>query len=295
MNLKQEDLGVEELLFESRSQSKILQVKAKHFYGLKISVAIILSVAAGLSYCVMRLHDATVQKEQENYRLQAQVFELRGEVNESTIKLEAVTAASDSSSTKALSYIESIQNKLKVINNYLGKRGLKGVTYHAINTQHFVNKKKSNLTLYAKYNHYLEQLVDNVAMVPMGYPRISSLTSFFGYRSNPFDFRKNEFHPGLDFRGQVGDPVQCTAGGKVIFTGRAGGYGNCIRIQHMGNVQTWYGHLSKINVREGQRVTAGQVIGRVGSTGRSTGPHLHYEVRRNGKPVNPVQYLTLNQ
>ena len=295
MNLKQEDLGVEGMLFESRSQSKVLQVKAKHFKGLKISVAIILTVAAGLCYGVVRLHEATVQKDQENYRLQSQIAELRGEIDESTNKLEAVTAASDSSNTKALSYIDGIQNKLRTINNYLGVRGLKAVTFHSANTQQAGKKKTSNLQLYAKYNRYLELLVDNVAMVPMGYPRISSLTSFFGYRSNPFDFGRNEFHPGLDFRGQVGDPVKCTASGKVIFTGRAGGYGNCIRIQHLGNVQTWYGHLSRISVHEGQRVTVGQTIGRVGSTGRSTGPHLHYEVRRNGKAVNPVQYLTLNQ
>jgi murein DD-endopeptidase MepM/ murein hydrolase activator NlpD len=130
----------------------------------------------------------------------------------------------------------------------------------------------------------------------MGYPRAANFTSFFGYRGNPFDFGgRNEFHPGLDFKGKVGDPVKCTASGKVIFTGKAGGYGNCVRIQHLGNIETWYGHLSRINVHEGQHVTVGDVIGKVGSTGRSTGPHLHYEVRRNGKPVNPVQYLTLNQ
>ncbi|QJD98310.1 M23 family metallopeptidase [Mucilaginibacter robiniae] len=128
----------------------------------------------------------------------------------------------------------------------------------------------------------------------MGYPRISAFTSFFGYRGNPFEFGRNEFHPGLDFRGNVGDPVKCTAKGRVIFTGRAGGYGNCVRIKHIDNIETWYGHLSHINVREGQEVSVGDIIGKVGSTGRSTGPHLHYEVRRNGKPVNPKEYLSLN-
>ena len=295
MNLERENLGVEGIFFKNRNQVKVLQVKARHFNGLKVIVAIILSVAAGLSYSVVRLNDSGTQKEQENYRLQAQIRALQGEVNESTSKFEAVSASSDSSNTKALGYIESIQGKLKTINNYLGKRGLKGVNFHEINTSQASAKKNNNLQLYAKYNRYLEQLVDNVAMVPMGYPHISSFTSFFGYRGNPFDFGRNEFHPGLDFRGQIGDPVKCTASGKVIFTGRAGGYGNCVRIQHMNNVQTWYGHLSRINVHEGQRVTVGETIGRIGSTGRSTGPHLHYEVRRDGKPVNPVQYLTLNQ
>jgi murein DD-endopeptidase MepM/ murein hydrolase activator NlpD len=242
---------------------------------------------------VKHLQEEREAQARENSKLLSEVTALRNEVDDNVSKLEAVTASSDSSNTKALNYIESIQGKLKKINDYLGKRGLKGVSFKAVSVSKSNSKKNSSLSLYAKYNHYLEQLVTNVAMVPMGYPRLSSFTSFFGYRGNPFDFGRNEFHPGLDFRGQVGDPVKCTASGKVIFTGRAGGYGNCIRIQHMGNVQTWYGHLSHINVHEGQRVTVGDVIGRVGSTGRSTGPHLHYEVRRNGKPVNPQQYLTL--
>lgn len=205
-----------------------------------------------------------------------------------------MTASSDSTNNRALTYIESIQSKLTKINDYLSRRGLRGVSFRTVSASTAKGKKASPVELYAKYNNYLAQLVSNVAMIPMGYPRISSFTSFFGYRSNPFDFGRHEFHPGLDFRGQVGDIVKCTASGRVIFTGRAGGYGNCVKIKHTSSLETWYGHLSHINVREGQEVTVGQVIGKVGSTGRSTGPHLHYEVRKNGKPVNPVQYLTLN-
>lgn len=294
MNLKQMDLGVEEVLMERDFQPKVLQVKEKHFKRLKFTAVAGVCLAAILTYTVKQLHDAGEQKAQENAKLMSQISALRSEVNESSTKLEAITASSDSSNTKALSYIDGIQTSLKKINDYLGKRGLRSVSFRGIKTGS--DKKISNLQLYSKYNSYLQRLVDNVAMVPMGYPRSASFTSFFGYRGNPFDFGgRNEFHPGLDFKGKVGDPVKCTASGKVIFTGRAGGYGNCVRIQHLGNIETWYGHLSRINVHEGQHVTVGEVIGKVGSTGRSTGPHLHYEVRRNGKPVNPVQYLTLNQ
>ena len=76
--------------------------------------------------------------------------------------------------------------------------------------------------------------------------------------------------------------------------GRKGGYGNCIIVQHKNDFQTLYGHLSHIDVKDGQSVKTGDVIGKVGSTGRSTGTHLHYEVRKNGKPINPIKFLTLN-
>ncbi|MCJ8211304.1 M23 family metallopeptidase [Mucilaginibacter sp. RS28] len=295
MNFDRADFGVSDVVENDELRPKVLQVKATHFNGLKLTIAIVVCFAVAMVFTVKKLKQETEWRAQENARLQMQLNNLKSKVDESNYKLEAITASSDSSNVKALSYIEGIQAKLKKINDYLSKRGLKGVSFRTANLAANNSKKNSSLSLYAKYNRYLEQLVTNVAMVPMGYPRLSSFTSFFGHRGNPFDFGRNEFHPGLDFRGKTGDPVKCTASGRVIFTGRAGGYGNCIRIQHMDNIQTWYGHLSKINVRVGQQVTVGQVIGKVGSTGRSTGPHLHYEVRRNGKPVNPSQYLTLNQ
>ena len=101
-------------------------------------------------------------------------------------------------------------------------------------------------------------------------------------------------HSGIDFKGEKGDEAKCTANGRVESAGWYGGYGNCVRIMHANNIETLYGHLSRITVKVGQEVTAGQKIGEVGSTGRSTGTHLHYEIRKNGKPVNPVSYLSLN-
>jgi murein DD-endopeptidase MepM/ murein hydrolase activator NlpD len=129
----------------------------------------------------------------------------------------------------------------------------------------------------------------------MGYPHISSLTSYFGYRSDPFNSAHAEFHPGIDFRGTKGDPARCTANGRVVYAGWYGGYGNCVRIAHMNNFETLYGHLSRISVKVGQEVTVGEKIGEVGSTGHSTGTHLHYEVRKDGKAVNPISFLTLNK
>lgn len=234
------------------------------------------------------------QEQQDDHnQLIAQISSLHKQLGQDASALDSVNNKQETSDVKALSYIESIEQKLTTINNYLRKRGLHGFSFKHIKTN-TGDAQANTEKLYSSYDSYLTRLVNNVAFMPMGYPRISSFTSFFGYRGNPFDFGSNEFHPGIDFKGHIGDPVKCTANGTVEFTGRAGGYGNCIRIKHMNNIETVYGHLSRISVHEGQHVMVGDVIGKVGSTGRSTGPHLHYEVRRNGKPVNPKEYLSLN-
>ncbi|WP_272884855.1 M23 family metallopeptidase [Candidatus Rhodoblastus alkanivorans] len=116
------------------------------------------------------------------------------------------------------------------------------------------------------------------------------VTSPFGYRIDPF-FGRPALHTGMDFHGAYGEPVHATAAGRVAFAGVAGGYGNMVEIDHGAGLATRYGHLSRIDVRQGQSVKAGEEIGAIGSTGRSTGPHLHYEVRVDGAPVNPSRYI----
>jgi murein DD-endopeptidase MepM/ murein hydrolase activator NlpD len=116
------------------------------------------------------------------------------------------------------------------------------------------------------------------------------LSSTFGVRLDPF-LRRPAMHTGLDMRGETGDPVHATAGGRVSIAGREGGYGNMVEIDHGNGFATRYGHLSAIEVKVGQHVRLGQVIGRIGSTGRSTGPHLHYETRINDEAVDPQRFL----
>ena len=98
-------------------------------------------------------------------------------------------------------------------------------------------------------------------------------------------------HSGIDFRAPTGTSVRATGGGIVKEAGRKGGYGNVVEIVHRNGYTTRYAHLSRISVKPGQRVERGQKIGRVGSTGRSTGPHLHYEIRKAGKAINPARFL----
>ncbi|WNO54920.1 M23 family metallopeptidase [Stakelama saccharophila] len=134
----------------------------------------------------------------------------------------------------------------------------------------------------------LEQAVISIpSLKPVDHVRFSSM---FGVRSDPFN-GSSAMHTGVDIPGPRGTPVYATADGIIDRAGRAGGYGNMIEINHGRGIQTRYGHLSKILVKDHERVHRGQEIALMGSTGRSTGSHLHYEVRIDGHAVNPVPYL----
>jgi murein DD-endopeptidase MepM/ murein hydrolase activator NlpD len=123
-----------------------------------------------------------------------------------------------------------------------------------------------------------------------GWPVSGPITSPFGLRSNPFG-PGLEMHPGLDIGAPMGATIAAAAGGRVIFAGSYGGYGNAVIIDHGGATSSLYGHCSQIFVAEGQDVQRGQAIAAVGMTGRATGPHLHFEVRVNGVPVDPISRL----
>lgn len=144
------------------------------------------------------------------------------------------------------------------------------------------------------YDGYLNRIIYNISYTPLGAPYPGNITSNFGHRENPFGGSNVETHKGLDIKGPMGAPVKAMAKGAVAFAGPRGGFGNCIILKHGNGFETLYGHLSKILVSSGQQIEIGQQIGNIGSTGRSTGPHLHYEVHRNGQKINPESFLTLN-
>lgn len=133
----------------------------------------------------------------------------------------------------------------------------------------------------------MSALADGVARMPQVLPaRMDYISSGFGFRADPFT-GSGAFHPGLDFRGPYGAPIYAAAPGRVVFAGQRSGYGNCIEVDHGNGLITRYAHMSAFRAHIGQSVTGGQIIGAIGSTGRSTGPHLHFEVRINDRPVNP--------
>ncbi|MDB5134192.1 MAG: peptidoglycan DD-metalloendopeptidase family protein [Mucilaginibacter sp.] len=290
MNLKLTNFSTIIIVNKNQEQTQSIRVKTKHLKRIKHYLVSIVCVIVALAGTIVYLNSKNSGHEQERQQLLAQIAQLKGK-----LPVVAMAAPVAKSVNSASSYIQSIQGKLQKINDYLRKRGLKGFSTQSVGGNGNAEESKlSDDEKYSLYDEYLSRLVNSVAFTPMGYPRLSSITSVFGYRSDPFDSENAEYHPGIDFKGQKGDPVKTTANGKVIFTGWKGGYGNCIIVKHKNDFETLYGHLSHINVREGQEVVTGDVIGKVGSTGHSTGAHLHYEVRKNGKPINPVKFLTLN-
>src|SRR5437868_2146411 len=138
----------------------------------------------------------------------------------------------------------------------------------------------------------VDRLNRTLALLPYRKPVVGEVefTSGFGVRSDPF-LGRPAMHTGLDFRAQTGDPVRATANGKVVSAGWSGGYGRMVEIDHGNGLSTRYGHLSEIDIKVGDSVRIGQVIGEVGSTGRSNGPHLHYETRIDGEAVDPQKFL----
>jgi murein DD-endopeptidase MepM/ murein hydrolase activator NlpD len=127
--------------------------------------------------------------------------------------------------------------------------------------------------------------------IPSMWAHLGKVNNEYGYRRNPFGGGGYEFHAGMDINGERGDTILAPAKGRVVKAGWQGGYGNLIEIDHGNGLSTRYGHLSRIGVQIGDTVERGQLIGLIGSTGRSTGPHLHYEVRLGDKAINPRRFL----
>ncbi|MDL2351491.1 MAG: peptidoglycan DD-metalloendopeptidase family protein [Pseudomonadota bacterium] len=137
----------------------------------------------------------------------------------------------------------------------------------------------------------MDALERSVARLPQVLPAsLEYISSGFGFRIDPFT-GAGAFHPGLDFRGPIGAPIFAAARGTVSFVGQRSGYGNCVEIDHGNGLITRYAHMSGFRTVIGKAVMPGEVIGLIGSTGRSTGPHLHFEVRINDRPVNPRPFL----
>lgn len=282
MKLTKPDFSTVLIVGSNTGETKSLRVKTKHIkrfrhYAISIGITILLLTGA----IIMLAMEVNKHKE-EKLAYKREIVRLKSKI----------PAPKDTAEAK--NYIQNIEDKLKKINGYLRKRGIKGFSTKDIGGNSESTESLSLEETFALYDERLTDVLMGVAFTPIGYPGANIINSKFGYRSHPVRRGSIEFHAGLDFKGRRGDPVKSTADGKVILAGWFQGYGKCVRIRHKNNLETLYGHLSKINVKVGDMVSTGQIIGKIGSTGQSTGNHLHYEVRKNGKPVNPRQYLNLN-
>ena len=221
---------------------------------------------------------AHLRMDVENQRLRAENEKQRRELNELTNRVEAVEDTS-----------RKLAEKSGVVNQETVLPGTGGPALPLDANSMAALEGKMNL-LERNIKGY-ESVLRDRGYTPSLWPVVGKLESSFGGRRNPFGGSGYEFHTGQDIDAQTGDPVVAGATGTVTFAGVQNGYGNLVVIDHGGGLTTRYGHLSHIDVAQSQTVTRGQFIGRVGSTGRSTGPHLHYEIRINDEPVNPLQYL----
>lgn len=137
-----------------------------------------------------------------------------------------------------------------------------------------------------------DRYIKTARLLPFGRPVKGPITSRYGKRSDPLN-KQSAFHPGIDLRGKRGEEIKCTADGVVKKAFKNGGYGNFVMIDHGNGYTTSFAHMQKFLVRRGDRVKRGQVVGLVGNTGRSTGPHLHYEVALDGKTINPYSFMKI--
>jgi murein DD-endopeptidase MepM/ murein hydrolase activator NlpD len=248
--------------------------------SLRLLVLFVITMICGSLYGFYGLTQqaAHFRTEFENQRLRAENQRQRQELNELSNRVEAVEDTS-----------RKLAEKSGVVSEVITLPGTGGPALPLdANSLAALEGKMNKLE---RNMHTYESVLRERGYTPSVWPVVGKLESGFGGRRNPFGGNSYEFHSGQDIDAATGDPVVAGASGTVTFTGWQNGYGQLVVIDHGGGLTTRYGHLSHIDVAQGQTVERSQFIGRVGSTGRSTGPHLHYEIRINDEPVNPLQYL----
>lgn len=263
----------------SRSRAHIRRI-CVHKRWLKLSALVLFVLGAGLIYGFYGLtqHAEHLRIDRENARLRAQNERQQQELQRLNNRVNAVE---DTSRKLAeMSGLPSAETP----------RG-QGGPARPVDSAAAMAAIESKTARLERQMWIYQEMVRGHGMVPSIWPVDGTLEGGIGGRRNPFTGRGYEYHEGQDIDAAYGAPVQATASGKVTIASRQRGYGNVVYVDHGSGLSTRYGHLSQINVAVGQTVTRGQTIGLVGSTGRSTGPHLHYEVRLNNQPVDPKKYL----
>ncbi|MEM7009464.1 MAG: M23 family metallopeptidase [Thermodesulfobacteriota bacterium] len=185
--------------------------------------------------------------------------------------------------------LQGIEATLLEMQDILDKKGIKKQL--SIGGE-FIPAERLSLSYVDYMKKDIDKMFNTMRNVPVGIPLAGKINSNYGYRKDPFT-KRPAFHSGIDIDANRGDNIVATADGYVSYAAWRKSYGKTVIIKHKDGYKTLYGHLSKITVQEGDKVVVGDVIGKAGSTGRSTGPHLHYEVIKDGKRVNPISFLSL--
>jgi murein DD-endopeptidase MepM/ murein hydrolase activator NlpD len=263
----------------SRSRSQIRRFCVeKRWLKIFAGLTLILLLGAGYGFYGLTQQAVHMKIEVENERLRAENERQRQELNELNNRVEAVEDTS-----------RKLAEKSGVVHESVSTPGAGGPALPM--DEGALEVLEAKMSRLEQNMRAYESILRERGYTPTIWPVDGKLESGFGGRRNPFGGGSFEFHSGQDIDAPMGASVIAGASGKVVFAGWQNGYGQLVVIDHGGGLTTRYGHLSHIEVVEGQMVSRAESVGRVGSTGRSTGPHLHYEVRINDEPVNPLQYL----
>jgi murein DD-endopeptidase MepM/ murein hydrolase activator NlpD len=264
----------------SRSRSTIRRFRI-HKRWLKVAPVVALLLLCAAAYGLVGVYREAVhlRVERENERLRVENDAQRQKLEQLKDRVDAIDAA-----TRRLAEISGVAG-----DGGTDARGAGGPSV-PMDESAIAAVEARAVQLEAQLKDY-EAALREKARIPSIWPVVGETTDGFGGRSNPFGGSSLEFHPGQDIRAERGTPVVCAAAGTVLSAGWQNGYGQMVEVSHGGGLTTRYAHLSKIEVAPGQTISRGDLVGRVGSTGRSTGPHLHYEVRVGGEAVNPRAYL----
>lgn len=267
----------------SRSGSRIQRICVDK-KTLRIFSALAIVLVAGLLYGFYGLTQqaAHLRTEIENQRLRAENYRQRQALEQLNNRVEKVEDTS-----------RRLAEKSGVTPEESAKPGTGGPALPL--DENGLATLRAKMSRLEENMRAYEAVIRERGYTPSIWPVDGKLESGFGGRRSPFGGNGYEFHSGQDIEAAWGCPVVADASGKVTFVGWQNGYGQLVVIDHGGGLTTRYGHLSHIDVALGDSVSRGQFVGRVGSTGRSTGPHLHYEVRINDEPVNPLQYLLTSE
>ncbi|PIE56696.1 MAG: hypothetical protein CSA34_03565 [Desulfobulbus propionicus] len=304
------DQKIHLIITGERGTSRALTIKKNTVYrsvlfGVIITLGAIVGLSSALRYYQanlrlnQRVADLARQMHTERLALQTQLeashtqFQAeRHEKNRLVAEYqEEIAQLMEEQETKILSSISRLDERAKVIESVMDTIGveLKVDTDENHSGGPFIAAEPF---LGERLIQETEQYLDFLEKMPLGRPVPGTVSSGFGKRHDPFNHCP-AFHSGIDFRGKTGTPVRVTGNGRVRISSYNKSFGNYVVIRHDNGYQTVYGHLYKRLVKRGQQVKRGQEIGLLGNSGRSTGSHLHYEVRLNGKAINPAKLINV--
>ena len=266
------------LISTNSTEVKSFKIKSKYITDYKKYLVRSGAALAAVIIFVLSLFSYSIKMNIDNNSLNSQVSEFNKKIEYAD-------------SIRLNEKLKNIDNNLAMIDGYLKSRGIIGSQNLGGET---VEKHVSNSDMLRSLEDQSIVFSNLIKNLPIGVPNDGPTSSNYGYRRNPFGGYSGEFHPGIDIKGDYNEPIYATGDGIVNRCDWYGGYGNAVVLDHGFGYQTLYGHMTRVNVEQGQEVKAGDLIGYMGSTGRSTGPHVHYEIRKDGIDIDPMPYLKLN-